>query len=102
MSNNTEKISHYEWMACFFINDDLSGYSMEEITEIERFESQLKEYYGDSVRVMDCSECTGFGTPDYGGPKGDLCEYLVEYKPQDLPSEHWQSHKEEALKSRYW
>lgn len=102
MFENTEIINHYEWMAYYYINNDSSGYTKDEIAEIDKFEDELKEEYGDSVRVITCSEFTGFGIPDWGGPKGDLCEYLIQYQPKDLPPEHWQSHRDEALHSCNW
>ncbi len=103
MITSTELVRHYSWMASYLINNDSTGYSKDELAQIEKFEEELKEIYGSSVEVMDCSQDTEFGTPDYGGLKGELVAYTVRFNPYELPSEYWDNgYKQEALKSRYW
>ncbi|ADY13666.1 hypothetical protein [Sphaerochaeta globosa] len=103
MSDCIEIVKHYCWMASYFINNDLSSYTKGELAQIEKFEEELKEVYGASVEVIDCSEDSEFGTPDYGGLRGTLSAYKVRYEPSDLPSEFWDDgYKQEALRSRYW
>ena len=103
MFENTEIVRLYCWMASYFINNDSTGYSKKEFEEIEKFEEELKEVYGSSMEVIDCSDDSEFGIPDYGGLKGELAAYTVRFKPDDLPSEYWDDgYKQEVLRSRYW
>lgn len=102
MSNCIEKVRHYDWMSCYFINNDSSGYTDEELALIEKFEKELKEVFGDSMEVLECSDFPQFGTPDYGGKKGNLLEYSIRYEPKDLPSYIWESHEDEVARSYYW
>ena len=103
MIGNTEIVRHYCWMASYFINNDSTGYSKKELEEIEKFEEELKEVYGSSMEVIDCAEDSEFGTPDYGGLKGELAAYKIRFKTDDLPSEYWDDgYKQEVLRSRYW
>ncbi len=99
----TEIVKNYDWMACYFLNNDSTGYSKDELDEIEKFEAELKEHYGNSMEVIDCSYNTEFGIPDYGGTKGELAAYTIRYNPKDLPSEYWdEPYEKEFAKSRYW
>jgi hypothetical protein len=71
------------------VNGDSSGLTEEDSKEATRFEKDIREYYGDDARIVDCGEDSEFGIPSWGGPKGNIIPFTIEYDPRHLPQEYW-------------
>lgn len=85
------KCQFYSYYGSYFINDDDSGMTDDEVADCEAFEEALKEHLNcDSVWVTDVLDDTDFGYVEipkgfkvhgYGGYRflpGDVCTYVVQ------------------------
>lgn len=77
----TSHVWGYEHFAPYFINDDPSGLTDDEIVEADQFLKEVKKEYGQTARIVSCGEeeDRDFGWPEYGGKKGTVIPYYVHY-----------------------
>lgn len=91
MKVHTATFIGYADDACYYINDDASGYVIygaEYKKNADAVISEMRADYGPSARIVDCSGETFFGRPDYGSQlKGDCVEYTIIYNPIETIAE---------------
>ncbi|MBJ2355047.1 hypothetical protein [Sphaerochaeta sp. S2] len=97
----TDKVAHYAWMASYLINNDVTSLSEAEKKQADKFVEDIEEIYGQTASVIDCSEESVFGIPDWGGKPGSIVEYVVQYDFNKLPAEHWDLEAAIPEASRY-
>ena len=99
-----EDIKHYSFFASYLVNNDKSGLSEKELRTADRFVEDIKELYGDSASIVSADDDHEFASPEWGGLKGDVITYQVQYNTNELPGEHWVLDKDrpELTQSYRW
>jgi hypothetical protein len=80
--SNTATFIGYACDASYYINNDKSSLTQEQLENANTVLDELTEEYGNNVEIVDCSDEAFFATPTYGSQlKGDCLTYTVFYRP---------------------
>jgi hypothetical protein len=98
MKQKTATFIGYAFDASYYINNDPTGYDYYNTPNDKAGDQYQKNAdavvvamqaaYGPSARIVDCSNDTFFGRPDYGMQlQGDCLEYTILYNPIETIAE---------------
>ena len=76
----------YTYFAPYFINNDPTGLTEEEVREADDFYKKVRKEYGENASIVDMvsDEFKVLGFPEYGGKSGFVVHYTVHHTKEDL------------------